>query len=162
YLASLCLLDLSEIDLELNLGSEAAEMAQQALAGFRRLHMRYEAAKSLAYLAIAHGQQGKVLRALELCARARALFVEEHNSVWPPLLDLSQALILSGAGRFLESRRQASAALAAFGAPALASKAILCRLLLARLALRMGNTGAAERECAAAAESLAGLDLPAL
>src|SRR5207253_667808 len=42
------------------------------------------------------------------------------------------------------------------------SKAILSRLLLARLALHMGDLGAARRECAAAGESLSGLDLPAL
>jgi tetratricopeptide (TPR) repeat protein len=162
YVASLCLLDLSEIYLELNLSGDAAEMAEQAMAGFRRLRIGYEAAKSLAYLAIAHGQQGKVLRALDLCAEARALFVEEQNSVWPALLDLYQALILFGAGRLFEARRQAAAALEAFNPPALASKAILCRLLLARLALRMGDVEAAERECGAAGASLSTLDLPAL
>ena len=78
---------------------------------FRRLGIGYEAAKALGFLAIAHGQQGKVLRALELCAEARALFVQEQNSVWPALLDLYQALILFGAGRLFESRRRCVAAL---------------------------------------------------
>jgi tetratricopeptide (TPR) repeat protein len=162
YLAALCYLDLSEIYLELNLSEDAAEMAEQALLDFRQLGTRYETAKSLAYLAIAHGQQGKVLRALELCAEARQLFVAEQNSVWPALLDLYQALILFGAGRLFESRRHCAHALAAFGTSPLASKAILCRLLLARLALRMGETAEARRECEEAARRLAGLDLPAL
>jgi CHAT domain-containing protein/tetratricopeptide (TPR) repeat protein len=162
YLAALCYLDLSEIYLELNLSEDAAEMAEQALADFRRLGTRYETAKSLGYLAIAHGQQGKVLRALELCAEARDLFVAEQNSVWPALLDLYRALILFGAGRLFESRRHCAHALAAFGASPLASKAILCRLLLARLALRMGEVEEARRECDQAARTLAGLDLPAL
>ena len=151
YLAALCQLDLAEIYLELNLSADAAEMAEQAMAGFRRLRIGYEAAKALAYLAIAHGQQGKVLRALELCAEARALFVAEQNSVWPALLDLYQALILFGAGRLFESRRHCVAALESFRSPALASKAILCRLLLARLALRMGDARrGAPAECDAA------------
>src|SRR5262249_3597147 len=94
HLASLCLMDLAEIHLELNLSGEAAEMAEQAMAGFRRLGMGYETAKSLAWQAIAFGQQGKVLLALERCAHARELFVAEQNSVWPALLDLYQALIL--------------------------------------------------------------------
>ncbi|PYQ53225.1 MAG: hypothetical protein DMF78_09540 [Acidobacteria bacterium] len=162
YLASLCLLDLSEIYLELNLSADAVEMAEEARAGFQRLRISYEAAKSVAYLAIAHGQQGKVLRALELCAKARAQFVQERNSVWPALLDLYQALILFGAGRLFEARRHCASALESFGSSALASKAILSRLLLARLALHMGDLGAARRECAAAGESLSGLDLPAL
>ena len=86
-----------------------------------------------------------MLRALELCAEARALFVAEQNSVWPALLDLYQALILFGAGRLFESRRHCVAALESFRSPALASKAILCRLLLARLALRMNDLDAAAR-----------------
>ncbi|HEY3119375.1 MAG TPA: CHAT domain-containing protein [Vicinamibacteria bacterium] len=162
YLASLCLMDLAEIYLELNLGEDAAAMAEEALAGFRRLRNGYEAAKSLSYLAIAHGQQGKVPRALELCEEARALFVREQNSVWPALLDLYQALILFGAGRPLEARRHCVAALEFFASSVLTSKAILCRLLLARLALRTGDLEAARRECEAAAESLSGLDMPAV
>ena len=42
-------------------------MAEEALAAFRELGIGYEAAKALAFLAIAHGQQGKVL------ARPRAV-----------------------------------------------------------------------------------------
>jgi CHAT domain-containing protein len=162
YLAALCRMDLSEIYLELNLSEDAAQMAEESLAEFRRLGMGYEAAKSLAYLAIAHGQQGKVLRALELCADARALFIKEQNSVWPALLDLYQALILFGASRLFEARRHCAAALEAFRSTALASKAILCRLLLARLALRMGEIDNAREQCEAAGRTLAPLDLPAL
>jgi tetratricopeptide (TPR) repeat protein len=162
YLAGLCLLDTSEINLELNLSEDAAGMAEQALDAFQGLGTRYETAKALGYLAIAYGQQGKVLRALELCGQARALFLAEQNSVWPALLDLYQALVLFGAGRLFESRRHCAAALAAFGGSALASKAILCRLLLARLALRMGELEEARRECEEATRSLSGLDLPAL
>jgi CHAT domain-containing protein/tetratricopeptide (TPR) repeat protein len=162
YLASLCLLDLAEIYLELNLSTEAADTAAQAMAGFKKLRIGYEGAKALAFLAIAHGQQGKVLRALELCAEARALLVQEQNSVWPALLDLYQALILFGAGRLFESRRHCTAALTSLRSPALASKAILCRLLLARLALRMGQLEAAQAECETAEGALAALDLPAI
>ena len=141
-------------------------MAEEALRGASAAWASgYEAAKALGFLAIAHGQQGKVLRALELFAEARALFVQEQNSVWPALLDLYQALILFGAGRLFEARRSAVAALEAFRSPAAASKAILCRLLLARLALRMGDLDAARAECDAAAREPgrprpAGAELP--
>jgi CHAT domain-containing protein/predicted negative regulator of RcsB-dependent stress response len=162
YLATLCDLDLAEIYLELNLSEDAAEMAEAARSGFRRLRNGYEMAKALSYLAIAHGQQGKVPQALELCTQARALFVAEQNSVSPALLDLYQALILFGAGRLLESRRRCLSALESFASPALASKAILCRLLLARLALRLSDLDAARQACDAAARSLSTLDLPAL
>ena len=162
YVEALCELDLSEIYLELNLSEDAAAMAAQAGAAFKRLRLGYEAAKALGYLAIAHGQQGKVLGALELFAEARAMFVREKNSVWPALIDLYQALILFGAGRLFEARRSCLAALETFRSSALAGKAILCRLLLARLALRMGDPEAARRECAQAGDDLSALDLPAL
>lgn len=162
YLGSLCHLDLAEIYLELNLSQDAAETAAEGLEGFRQLSIGYEAAKSVAYLAIAHGQQGKVLRALELCGEARALFIAEQNAVWPALLDLYQALILFGAGRFFEARRHAVAARKAFGSSALASKAVLCDLLLARVALRMGDLEAARQASDGAAGTLSSLDLPAL
>jgi predicted negative regulator of RcsB-dependent stress response len=124
-------------------------MAGESLASFRRLGMGYETAKSVAYLAIAHGQQGKVLRALELFSEARQTLVRERNSVWPALIDLYQGLILVTAGRLFEARSSARAALEAFSSSALASKAILCRL-------------SARQQCEEAAQSLEPLDLPAL
>ncbi len=162
YLAALCRLDLSEIYLELNLSPDAAAMAEEARDAFTALGNGYEAAKAQGFLAIALGQQGKVLRSLELFALARDGFVRERNAAWPGLMDLYRAMILMSAGRLFEARRSAMEALAAFGSPALASKAILCRLLLARLALRMGDPEGARDECDRAAEMLAPLDLPAL
>jgi tetratricopeptide (TPR) repeat protein len=162
YLAALCRLDLAEIYLELNLSPEAAAMAEEAQAAFAQLGVGYEAAKARGFLAIAQGQQGKVLRSLELFAEARESFVRERNAVWPGLMDLYRAMILLSAGRLFEAQRTAAAALSAFDSPALASKAILCRLLLARLALRMGDLETARAECGRAAEALSGLDLPAL
>jgi tetratricopeptide (TPR) repeat protein len=161
YLAALCRLDLAEVYLELNLGPDADEMAAESHRAFEALGNRYEAAKAVAFQAIAHGQQGKVLRALELFGQARTLFAAENNAVWPALLDLYQAVLLFAAGRLFEARRSAAAALEAFP-PAAASKAILSRLLLARIALRVGDAAAAREECRRAAESLAFLDLPAL
>jgi tetratricopeptide (TPR) repeat protein len=161
YLTSLCRLDLAEIYLDLNLSQEAMEMAQEARAGFRRLGNGYEMAKAISFLAIAHGQQGNPRRALRLCKEARALFVREENSTWPALLELYQALILFGAGRLDEARRHCLSALSSFAAPAV-TKAILCRLLLARIALRTGDLRAARKACITATRDLAALDLPAL
>jgi tetratricopeptide (TPR) repeat protein len=162
YLAGLCRLDLAEIYLELNLSPDAAAMAEEAQAAFAELGVGYEAAKARGFFAIAQGQQGKVLRSLELFAEARESFERERNAVWPGLMDLYRAMILMDAGRLFEARRSALSALSAFGSPALASKAILCHLLLSRLALRMGDKDAARDECDRAAEILSPLDLPAL
>jgi len=162
YRGALCNLDLAEIYLELNQGEDAAQMAEQALLAFESLQMGYEKAKARSFLAIALGQTGKIFRALELFGKARAEFVKEQNPVWPALLDLYQALILFEAGRLPEARRFCTSALQAFKAPALGSKAVLCRLLLARLALRTGDVAAARAECDTAAEQLRPLELPAV
>ena len=162
YTAAVCRLDLAEIYLELNLSADAAEMAEEAQSAFTRLGVGYEAAKARGFFAIAQGQQGKVLRSLELFGQARDAFVAEHNAVWPGLMDLYRAMILLSAGRLFEARRNAVEALSAFEAPALASKAILCRLLLARIALRMGEIETARQECVRAEAIIGPLDLPAV
>ncbi|HEY3131983.1 MAG TPA: CHAT domain-containing protein [Acidobacteriota bacterium] len=162
YHTALCNLDQSEIYLELNLSEEAAEMAQQAVQEFRHLGMRYETAKALSNLAIAFGQQGKAFRALELFNQAKLMFVSERNDVWPSLIDLYQALVLYSEGRLFEARRLCASALDFFRKSALRSKEVLCRLLLARLALRSGDLQSARRECEQSLELLAHMETPSL
>src|SRR5947207_3482057 len=162
YHKALCHLDLSEIYLELNVNQEAAHLAQDAFTSFQQLGMGYEAAKALCNLAIALSQQGQGFRALELFAQARARFVKEENRVWPSLIDLYQALVYFNEGRLLEARRYCVAALDFFRTSPLPAKAILCRLLLARLSLKMGEVEAARLECQAALPDLAGKDTPIL
>lgn len=162
YHAALSLLDLSEIYLELNLSSDAREMAEQARARFTELGLGYETAKSLANMAIASGQEGRTFRALELFAEARTLLVREQNLVWPSLIDLYQAVLLFNEGRLFEARRLCLDALEHFGGPALAAKAALCDLLLARIALRLDDAGAAHRHCATALGRMAHIGTPIL
>jgi len=125
YHLALCHMDLSEIYLELNLSEEAREMAHEAFRRFEKLGMGYETAKSLANEAIAHGQQGKIVQALELFARARQLFEREKNQVWPWLLDLYQGLLLFHEGRYFEARRLSTGAAAFFDQTTVPSRAAL-------------------------------------
>jgi len=162
YHFALCHLDLSEIYLELNLSEEARQMAHEGYLQFQKLGMGYESAKTLANEAIALGQQGMAFRSLELFPRARALFVREKNLVWPWLIDLYQALVLFNEGRLFEARRLCAGAAKFFDSSILSGKAVLCHLLLARLALRNGEIEEAKRECGIALERLARLETPAL
>jgi CHAT domain-containing protein len=162
YHFALCHLDLSEIYLELNLSLEAGEAAEQADTSFSRLGMQYERAKSIANLAIALGQQGSAVRALDLFLSARQIFVEERNKVFPSVIDLYRALVLYGEGRDEEARMLSVAALHAFQQFQLTSKAIVCRLLLARLDLRDNDVRSAQNHCGQALKSLARLELPVL
>jgi tetratricopeptide (TPR) repeat protein len=160
--AALCQLDLSEIYLELNLPQEAAELATEAFHGFAHRRMRYEAAKALCCSAIAHSLQGQGLRAVTVFRRARALFVKEKNQVWPWLVDLYQAWAYFNEGQLRPARRHCLAALEFFRASPLRNRAILCRLLLARLSLRTGKIQQARRECRAALRDLSGKEMPIL
>src|SRR5713101_7928726 len=76
YHFALCHLDLSDIYLELNLSEEAQEKAHEGLLRFEKLGMGYEAAKTLTNEAIAYGQQGKTVEALQRFTKAREKFAQ--------------------------------------------------------------------------------------
>jgi CHAT domain-containing protein/tetratricopeptide (TPR) repeat protein len=162
YHFALCHLDLSDIYLELNLSEEARETAREGFLRFEKLGMTYEAAKSLANEAIAYGQQGKSVQALELFSKAREMFAREKNLVWSWLLDLYQALLLFHEGRYFEARHLCAGAAEFFDQSVLPSKAVLARLLLGRIALQIGELPVAEREARAAIGKLSKLQAPVL
>jgi CHAT domain-containing protein len=162
YHVALCHLDLSEIYLELNLNAEAAEAAEQAAASFSQLEMQYERAKSIANLAVAVSQQGNAVRSLELFLQARQIFVKEKNKVLPSVIDLYRAIVLIGERRDAEARRLCVVALRALQRFKIASKSVVCLMLLARLDLRRNNVGSAQQHCARALRSLARVELPHL
>jgi CHAT domain-containing protein len=162
YHRALCYLDLSEIYLELNLSEDAREMAQEGFVQFQKLGMSYETAKTLANEAMAYGQQGKTVQAIERFTKAREMFAAEKNLVWPWLLDLYQALLLFHEGRYFEARRLGSGAAIFFDGTAVPGKAALAHLLLARIALKVEDLDAAESEVNAALAKIAGAQTPVL
>jgi CHAT domain-containing protein len=162
YHFALCHLDLSDIYLELNLSEEAREMAHEGFLRFEKLGMGYEAAKTLANEATAYAQQGKTVQALERFAKAREMFGREKNLVWPWLIDLYQGLLLFHEGRYFESRRLCSAAAAFFDQSVLPGKAVLAHLLLARIALQVGDPAEAQNETDLSLSRLKLLQMPVL
>jgi CHAT domain-containing protein len=162
YRFALCHLDLSDIYLELNLSEEARETAHEGFLLFEKLGLVYEAAKTLANEAMAYGQQGKTVQALERFAEAREMFAREKNLVWPWLLDLYQGLLLFHEGRYFEARRLCAGASEFFDTSPLTGKALLARLLLARIALQVGDLAAAEAETKAAVAKLSHAQAPVL
>jgi CHAT domain-containing protein/Flp pilus assembly protein TadD len=162
YHHALCYLDLSEIYLELNLSEEAREMAQEGFQRFQKLGMGYEAAKTLANEAIAYGQQGKTVHALERFTKAREMFANEKNLVWPWLLDLYQGLLLFHEGRHFEARRLCTGAAAFFDKTVLSGKAVLAHLLLARIAVQVDEMPVAETETEAAVARIERIQAPVL
>src|SRR6266567_5694452 len=162
YHLALCHLDLSDIYLELNLSEEAREMAHEGFLRFQKLGMGYEAAKTLANEATAYGQQGKTTQALERFTKAREMFAREKNLVWPWLIDLYQALLLFHEGRYFEARRLSAAAAGFFDQTMLSGKAVLAHLLLARIALQVGDSAEAQKETNESVARLKYLQTPVL
>jgi CHAT domain-containing protein len=162
YHLALCYMDLSEIYLELNLSEEAREMARQGFERFEKLGMGYEAAKTVANQAIAFGQEGKTVQALEQFTRARERFAREQNPVWPWLLDLYQGLLLLDEGRYFEARRLSAGAAAFFDQTILSGKAALAHLLLARVAVQLGELDIATKETDVARAKMQGAQTPVL
>lgn len=163
YHFALCHMDLSEIYLELNLATEAAEMAQEGARLFEQLGGHgYETAKCFANLAIAYGQHGQTFRAIEIFAKSREIFVREQNRAWPSLIDLYKALLLFNEGRYFEARHLCAAALEFFRDSVPPGKAVLCRLLMARLHAQLGDLAQAFQECDIALETLRSTEMPVL
>jgi CHAT domain-containing protein len=159
---ALCYLDLSEIYVELNLSEEAAQMAQEAVKLFEKLGTGYEAAKSLVNHAIALSQQEMAPEALALFSKARELFVKEGNHVWPSLINLYEAVVYFHQGRYPEAHRLCEAAYDFFRTSVLQAKAVVCRLLLARLALITGDLERALGQCETAAKQADQMESPIL
>jgi len=162
YQLALCNLDLSEIYLELNLSVEAGELGRAANEGFRRLGFGYEAAKALAFAAIAASRAGQAFESVKLFAQAKEMFVLDKNLIWPSLIDLYEALVLFNEGRLFEARRLCVAAHEFFRSSAMPGKAVLAELLLARIALRMSDSRSARSHCQQALSDLAKFDSPVL
>jgi CHAT domain-containing protein len=162
YQLALCNLDLSEIYLELNLSAEAGELGRAAHEGFQQLGFGYEAAKALGFAAIAASRQGQAFEAVKLFSQSKEMFVRDQNQVWPSLIDLYEALVLFTEGRLFEARRLCVAAHEFFRASPMRGKAVLAELLLARIALRLGDSGLAKKHCQMALADLEKLDSPTL
>jgi CHAT domain-containing protein/predicted negative regulator of RcsB-dependent stress response len=162
YHQALCNLDLSELYLELNLSAEAAELSQQGYEGFRKLAMGYETAKCLAFSAMAAAQQRHAFEGLKLYSESREIFVKEKNRAWPSLIDLYRALAFFEEGRYFEARRYCAQALKSFLDLNWKNKAVMARLLLARIAMRTGETDQAFQHASAALEKVRELESPVL
>ena len=162
YHKALCLLDRSDLYLELNLTEEGGDLAERALVAFNQLGMGYESAKALTNVALSAGQRGNTTRALELFDQARTRFGAEGNPVAQALVDVYRANVLHRRGRNSESAQWCRRASAVFVRSGLSVKAAVCDLLLARLALERGALASATRRAADALERAQDAGTPAL
>ncbi len=162
YHTALCDLDQAEIYLDLNLVEDAANLALTAFTIFARLKIPYETAKALTFRALALSRQGRSPEPLKLLRRAREMFVNEHNQLWPALIDFYQAVVLAREHQPQDATRLARGARETFTELDMAPRAAMCELHLAELLLTLGELDRARGACNDAFSRLASLDLPAL
>jgi CHAT domain-containing protein/tetratricopeptide (TPR) repeat protein len=147
--AALCIMDLAEIYLQMNILDEAAEQAAQARALFLTLGMRYEGARSLTLLGLAELRQRKWREAECSLAQAQAEFAAEGNEVHQGLVNLYRAeLYLQREAKSVpatltlalaDAIKLAEAAEAIFAEQQLKAKICAARLIKARALLAGGQ-----------------------
>lgn len=162
YHAALCDLDETELYLELNLLQDAAELADRAIASFRKLERRHEVAKALAFRGIAASRLGDPRVAVTYLRSSKEEFDAEGNRAWSSLILLYEALVYRHEGRLFEARRAADAALQAFTELQAHVKIALCYLVLSQLELAEADLAAAKASCDRASDLLETSDLPPL
>jgi len=162
YHKALCDLDESELYLEINLFEDGLRLAQRAFSAFEVLRMRYEAAKALTNVGLAHMYRGNSKTALGTLRRARILFAQEHNLVWSATVNLYQGTVLYRSKNYSRSRKLCQAALRFFKQSGLPVRSALCGLLLARLDLQLGEVESARQTCLAVLRQLRSAATPAL
>jgi len=161
YHHALCHLDLSEIYLELNLSEEAARWLTRVSNGSKILGCDTRPPKPLRTKpSLWDSKQDD--RGAGAVFPAREVFVQEKNLVWPWLVDLYQALLLYREKRHFEARHLCAGAVDFFDSTALRGKAVLGHLLLARIAIAIGELDLARRETEVALGRLQQLQTPVL
>ena len=159
---AMSLLDQSDLYLELNLISEAARCAFDAVNGFQKLGMRPETARALQNLGFAYLQLGHVEESLRALDKASRIFEREQNGTWAAVTDLYRALSLHTANFEEKALGLAESARERLRGSALRSKEILASILVARLHLLGGNLEQAKQIVKGAQELLGATRIPHL
>ena len=162
YHSALCDLDQSEILLELNLSGEAARLAGRAQNQFEKLGTALESGRAVVNSAIAFHQQQESLQALDLFCKAAAIFANEKNHAWLALVEIYRALALLETGQAETAAEPCAAALQFFTSAGLTRRAVVCCLLMARIALARGRLPEAQQHCESALQKLVTAEAPLL
>jgi tetratricopeptide (TPR) repeat protein len=136
---ALCDLDRTEIYLNLNMYSDALELASLAKPAFEELQMEYEAGKATVFMAIASSLMGNTTRGKRLFDQARRIFESNGNSVWVAIIDLYEATINFRSNRFRKAEILSKSAYEVLHGAGLHGKAVHAALLCARSAMKLGK-----------------------
>lgn len=152
--SALCLLDLAEICVQMNVLEEAASLAQQARERFRDLSMRYEEAKALMFRALACLGLGHLDDCERFLEEANRLFTLDGNSLYMGLTAAFAAEVELRRGRPERALQAVADAHSIFGRHDLGAKQCHVRLIEARALRASGRHNAALQHCLNILETL--------
>jgi tetratricopeptide (TPR) repeat protein len=152
--AALCLLDLAEICVQMNVLDEAASLAQQAREQFHDFSMRYEEAKALMFRGVACLGLGHLDDSDRLLADANRLFTLDGNSLYMGLTAAFAAELELRRGRPEEALVAVANAHSIFDRQDLGAKQCHVRLIEARALKAARHADAAMQNCLKILETL--------
>jgi CHAT domain-containing protein len=152
--AALCLLDLSEICVQMNVLDEAANLAHQASRQFHDLSMRYEEAKALMFRGLACLGLAQLDESERFLAEANHLFTLDGNSLYMGLTAAFAAELELRRGRPARALAAVATAHSIFTRHDLGAKQCHVRFIEARALRAAGQNGAALQHCLNILETL--------
>jgi CHAT domain-containing protein/tetratricopeptide (TPR) repeat protein len=132
-------LEIADTYLELNLGPEAAEIYERVIQTFAELGMKAEQAHALARRGRALILLGQLENARRLLQEARALFINEGNSVALARVSLTEAQLHYEQGNYEEAFRAAGEAESSLASAGAIGSLLLARWLRGEAARKSGN-----------------------
>jgi CHAT domain-containing protein len=148
--------EIADAYLELNLAPEASEIYERVAKTFAELGLRAEEARALLFNSRAAILAGHTERAHGLLARARELYLAEVNTVGVAMVQLTEAQLLYGEGRFSGARDAAAAAQSVLATAGTLRRSLVAQWLVgecARAEYKLSEAETLLRDALAEAES---------
>jgi tetratricopeptide (TPR) repeat protein len=146
-MTALCLLDLSEICVQMNVLDEAESLAQQACRQFHDLSMRYEEAKALMFRGLACLGLQRFDDSARFLSEAHRLFTSDGNSLYMGMTTAFTAELELRRGRPEKALAAVADAHAIFNRNDLGAKQCQVRLIEAQALKASGQNDAALQRC---------------
>jgi tetratricopeptide (TPR) repeat protein len=112
--ATVTLLDMAEIDIQLSQFSSAASIADKIIPEFKKLGMSYEESKAHYFAADARIRLGDLKSASRFLDLAKNQFKKEKNNLWLGMVNIARGKLNTALEKYDEAARAASQAISLF------------------------------------------------
>jgi CHAT domain-containing protein len=138
--ATVTLLDMAEIDIQLSQFSSAASIADKIIPEFKKLGMSYEESKAHYFAADARIRLGDLKSASRFLDLAKNQFKKEKNNLWLGMVNIARGKLNTALEKYDEAARAASQAISLFNKSGNKRRKIDAELALLGAEAMAGNT----------------------